>query len=113
MLISPMSVQPARPVPPPPVPAVLVAEYDFDGDWHLSGNLLDAVGAANGTQTGAVTRVDAPASGGKPNTCYAGNSTVAHLMTGLPVSTASGDTTKRFILDVWDGTVNADGLVVS
>ena len=92
-------------VPPPPVPAVLVAEYDFDGDWHLSGTLLDAVGAANGTQTGAVTRVDAPASGGKPNTCYAGEfNGGAFDMTGLPVSTASGDTTSVSFWMFWDGT---------
>jgi MSHA biogenesis protein MshQ len=96
---------PYCPPPPPPPPATLIAEYTFDDDWDATGNLQDNVGSADGVRTGTINQIATPAEGNKKNTCFGGDfNGGAFDITGLPVSTVSGDTTSISFWMKWDGT---------
>ncbi|NNJ92715.1 MAG: LamG domain-containing protein, partial [Gammaproteobacteria bacterium] len=91
--------------------AELIHGYDFDDDWHISGQLADQVGSVNGTRTGSGSnipaRVLAPASGIKPQTCYAAEfKNGAFHLDGLGVNTVNGGQNSVTFWMYWDGTNN-------
>ena len=90
--------------PPPPVPAVLKHYYEFDDAWDISGLLSDTEGSINGTTVGSPTKVLAPESGVKPETCTAAeiNQGAFHL-DGLDINTATGEANSVTFWMYWDG----------
>lgn len=95
-------VCPPDPVPDPPV---LIASYDFNDNWSSSQDLEDSVGTADGVVSGSLSRINAPASGLKPDTCYSGDFSGGAIdINSLPVSTAPGKQTSISFWMRWDGT---------
>lgn len=85
--------------------ATKIASYDFDGDWDTTGTLEDGIGSADGTESGTTSKVSAPASGSKPDTCDAADFGGGKFdISGLAVSTSAGDKTSVTFWMKWDGT---------
>jgi MSHA biogenesis protein MshQ len=85
--------------------AQLVTSYTFNDDWSTNSPLEDTTGSADGIVSGAVSRILSPASGSKPETCAAGQFDGGAIdISGLPISTTSGDKTSISFWMNWDGT---------
>ena len=94
----------ACPSDPVPDAAVLIASYDFNDTWSSSQDLEDSVGTADGSVSGSISRITSPASGLKPDTCYAGNFSGGAIdIYGLPVDTRPGKQTSVSFWMKWDG----------
>lgn len=84
--------------------ATKIASYDFDGDWDSSLTLEDGVGSRDGTLSGSVSKVSAPASGSKPDTCSSGDFNGGKFdITGLAVNTSYGSKNSFTFWMKWDG----------
>lgn len=92
-------------IPPEPESTELIAEYTFNNEWNISGNLIDSINNNNGVRSGTITRVTSLAEGNKPDTCYAGQFNGGTFdIANLPVSTATNDITTVSFWMKWDGT---------
>ncbi|PHS68896.1 MAG: hypothetical protein COB23_08270 [Methylophaga sp.] len=86
--------------------AVKIASYSFDeSDWHLTGSVLDSIGGHHGVVNDSIGRHRADAATAHPNTCASASFGGGSIdISGLPVSTTSGDKTSVSFWMYWDGT---------